>query len=41
MIVKKLHHVIVLSILILAFVFPAAMAAEPIKIGITRVERCL
>ncbi|CAB1074285.1 ABC transporter, substrate-binding protein (cluster 4, leucine/isoleucine/valine/benzoate) [Olavius algarvensis Delta 1 endosymbiont] len=34
MIVKKLHHVIVLSILILAFVFPAAMAAEPIKIGI-------
>jgi len=34
MTVKKLHHAIVLSILILAFVLPAAMAAEPIKIGI-------
>jgi len=34
MTVKKLHHAIVLSILILAFVLPAAMAVEPIKIGI-------
>ena len=34
MIVKKLHHVIVLSLLIFALALPAAMAAEPIKIGI-------
>ena len=34
MIVKKLHQLIVLSILILAFALPAAMAAEPIKVGI-------
>jgi branched-chain amino acid transport system substrate-binding protein len=34
MIVRKLHHVVVLVILISAFAVPAAMAAEPIKIGI-------